>query len=152
MHTSQAATTMTMIAKTWPSMLAHIRENAMSAMFAALSMSSRQRSTTSGLRRVSTPPAPMQNTSAETIRNQSMFIASTPAGGRRWPRSSNDAQSPDALRRRLGALGRPAGGAGVLRRAEAADRRADPALDRLGHRADARRAQERHRADADLHL
>src|SRR3954462_6933458 len=143
MHTSHAATTITTIAKIWPSTLPHMRAKAISAMFAALSMSSRQSSTTSGLRRVSTPPAPMQNTSAETTRYQPMLIASAPVGGHRWPRSSNDALSRDVLPRC----------AGPDRRLERAVlRRARAALDGLGHRADAGRAQERHGADARLLL
>ena len=73
--TSQAATTMTMIAKIWPSPLPCMRLKATSARFAALSMSSRQSRITSGLRRVSTPAAPMVNTSAETARYQPMCHA-----------------------------------------------------------------------------
>ena len=51
------------------------RAKATSARFAALSISSRQSRTTSGLRRVSTPPAPMQKISAETIRYQIRLIS-----------------------------------------------------------------------------
>src|ERR1700750_2442204 len=142
MQTSHAATTITMIAKTWPSMLPHMRAYAISAMFAALSMSSRQSSTTSGLRRVSTPPAPMQNTRAETTRYQLMFTGRSPASSRRRRRP---ARRWSRGRRATRLAGRPGG-------AETADRRADPALDGLGHRADAGRPQERHRADARLLL
>ena len=42
MQTSQAATTITMIAKIWPSPLPHMRQKAISARLAALSISSRQ--------------------------------------------------------------------------------------------------------------
>ena len=79
MHTSQAATTMTMIAKICPSPLPHIRAKAMSAMLAALSMSSRQSRITSGLRRVSTPAAPIEKISALTTRYQSR-LTSRPRG------------------------------------------------------------------------
>ena len=125
---------MTMIAKTWPSMLPHIRENAMSAMFAALSISSRQSSMTSGLRRVSTPPAPMQNTSAETIRYQSMLTRALPRG--------RDSHGEHRAHGALGVAGsRPAGRArgpacprpstGLGQRADAGGRRNDIALTRL---------------------
>ena len=81
--TSQAATTMTMIAKIWPSPLPCMRLKAMSARFAALSISSRQSRMTSGLRRVSTPPAPMQNTIADTARYQPMFTGVLRSAGLR---------------------------------------------------------------------
>src|SRR3954468_21248410 len=162
MHTSQAATTITTIAKIWPSMLPHIRAKAISAMFAALSMSSRHSRTTSGLRRVSTPPAPMQKISAETTRNQSTLIASAPAGGRQRGQASNDALSSHALALRgPRARGRPVGCvaavrprlAGAGRRAErAVGLRTRPPLDGLGHRARSRREEERHRAHAHLLL
>ena len=61
------------IAKIWPSPLPVMREKAISARLAALSISSRQSRITSGLRRVSTPPAPMQKISAETTRYQPML-------------------------------------------------------------------------------
>src|ERR687886_834949 len=121
MHTSQAATTITTIAKIWPSTLPHIRANAISAMFAALSMSSRQSSTTSGLRRVSTPPAPIANTSAETTRNQLTFTARPPA----------------ARRSRPGEAERDAGAVGAGRveaRAEHGDRELDEEREREHHR------------------
>src|SRR4051812_37665734 len=73
--TSHAATTMTMIAKTWPSPLPCMRLKPISARLAALSISSRQSRMTSGLRRVSTPAAPMQNTNAETTMNQLMLMS-----------------------------------------------------------------------------
>ena len=76
--TSQAATTMTMIAKIWPSPLPFMRENAISARLPALSISSRQSRITSGLRRTSTPAAPTQKISAETTRYQAM-VTSRPA-------------------------------------------------------------------------
>ena len=76
--TSQAATTITISAKICPPMSPCAREKATSARFAAFSISSRQSRITSGLRRVSTPPAPMQKISAETTRYQVMLIA---AGG-----------------------------------------------------------------------
>src|ERR1700759_2826280 len=73
--TSQAATTITISAKTCPSSVPHMRANATSARLAALSISSRHSRITSGLRCVSTPAAPMQKMIAETLRYQPMAIA-----------------------------------------------------------------------------
>src|SRR5437764_7329441 len=73
--TSQAATTITISAKICPSSLPHMRANATSARFAPFSISSRHSRITSGLRRVSTPPAPMQKIIAETTRYQPIAIA-----------------------------------------------------------------------------
>ena len=100
--TSQAATTITMIAKIWPSPLPCMRLNAISARFAALSISSRQSRMTSGLRRVSTPPAPMQKTIADTTRYQPMFTSAS--------RRSAAASAPCSRRRRAVRAGRPADG------------------------------------------
>ena len=58
--TSQAATTITISAKTWPSPLPACARTRSARGCAALSISSRQSRITSGLRRVSTPAAPMQ--------------------------------------------------------------------------------------------
>src|SRR5438270_7729818 len=66
-----------------------MRLKATSARFAAFSISSRQSRTTRGLRRVSTPAAPMQKISAETVRYQPMFI--------REPRVPVRARLPAAL-------------------------------------------------------
>ena len=79
--TSQAATTMTMIAKIWPSALPCMREKAISARFAALSISSRQSRMTSGLRRVSTPAAPIVKISALTARYQPMATYASSSSG-----------------------------------------------------------------------
>ena len=95
--TSQAATTMTMIAKIWPSPLPCMRLKAMSARFAALSISSRQSRMTSGLRRVRTPAAPMQKTIAETARYQPMFTGRSPLG-RAGPRAARRRRAPVACR------------------------------------------------------
>src|SRR5436309_1225249 len=51
-----------------------MRLKATRARLPALSMSSRQSRMTSGFRRVSTPPAPMQKISAETVRYQPMAM------------------------------------------------------------------------------
>ncbi len=75
MQTSQAATVITMIARICPSPLPHMRENAISARLAPLSISSRQSSTTSGLRRTITPKAPVQKTIAERARYQPMLTS-----------------------------------------------------------------------------
>ena len=81
--TSQAATTITTSAKIWPSPLPHMRENAISARLPAFSISSRQSRITSGLRRVSTPAAPMAKMNADSTRYQSTFTAwSSPTAGR----------------------------------------------------------------------
>ena len=71
--TSQAATTITISANTWPSPVPVMREKAISARLPAFSISSSESSTTSGLRRVSTPVAPMQKRNAERTTNQLMF-------------------------------------------------------------------------------
>ena len=55
-----------------PSPLPHIREKPISARLAAFSISSRQSRITIGLRRTSTPPAPIAKTSALTARYQAM--------------------------------------------------------------------------------
>ena len=68
--TSQAATTMTTSAKTCPSSLPFEREKATSARLPAFSISSRQSRITSGLRRISTPQAPVANSRAESTRYQ----------------------------------------------------------------------------------
>ena len=73
--TSQAATTITISAKIWPSPLPHMREKPISARLAAFSISSRQSRITSGLRRISTPPAPIAKISALTARYQAMLTA-----------------------------------------------------------------------------
>ena len=82
--TSHAATTITISAKIWPSPLPCMRANVTSARLEPLSISSRQSRITSGLRRTSTPPAPIEKISAETTRYHSMLIV--PAAPR--PRSS----------------------------------------------------------------
>src|SRR3954447_1215588 len=99
-----------------------MRLKPISARLAALSISSRQSRMTSGLRRVSTPPAPMQNTNAETTMNQVMLMSESPAG--------------HLHRLALGALA-----LGLQRR------RADVAAGGLGHRARADRREQV--ADAD---
>ena len=76
--TSAAATIITISAKIWPSPVPVMRENATSARLPAFSISSRQIRTTSGLRRVSTPAAPMQKISAERTRYQTMSTATPP--------------------------------------------------------------------------
>ena len=102
--TSQAATTMTISAKIWPSWLPCMREKATSARLPALSISSRQSRITSGLRRTSTPPAPIEKTSAETTRYQSMLIgcggppaSSMRAGARRRRRVAVALRSRDEV-------------------------------------------------------
>ena len=72
--TSAAATIITISAKIWPSPVPVMRANAASARLPAFSISSRQIRTTSGLRRVSTPAAPMQKISADRTRYQTMSI------------------------------------------------------------------------------
>src|SRR2546429_7335918 len=78
MQTSQAATVMTTSASTCPSPLPHMREKAMSARLAPLSISSRHSRMTSGLRRVMTPTAPSTKTIAETARYQAMLTDASP--------------------------------------------------------------------------
>src|ERR1700759_1025409 len=73
--TSQAATTITISAKTCPSSLPPMRATATSASWAAWSISSRHSRIPSGLRCVSPPAAPMQKMIAETLRYQPMAIA-----------------------------------------------------------------------------
>ena len=70
--TSQAAITITISANTCPASPPCMREKATSARFPAFSISSRQSRITSGLRRVSTPAAPMQKMNAERTTNQVM--------------------------------------------------------------------------------
>ncbi len=72
--TSQAAITITISANTWPASLPCMRANATSARLPAFSISSRQSSTTSGLRRLITPAAPMAKMKAERTRYQVMSI------------------------------------------------------------------------------
>ena len=72
--TSQAAMTMTIRANTWPAAPPCMRENATSARLPAFSINSRQSSTTSGLRRLITPAAPMAKMKAERTRYQVMSI------------------------------------------------------------------------------
>src|SRR3954454_11779443 len=103
-----------------------MRLKPISARFAALSISSRQSRMTSGLRRVSTPAAPMQNTNAETTMNQLMLMSDSPA--RRLHRLALGAL---ALGLQRGCPDVPAG--------------------RLGHRAGAERGEEVGHADR-VHL
>src|SRR5579864_1869287 len=77
--TSQAATTITISANTWPASPPHMRANATRARLAPFSISSRQRRMTRGSRRTSTPPAPMQKISAETTRYQPIATRSPPS-------------------------------------------------------------------------
>ena len=88
--TSQAATTITMSAKIWPSWLPCARAKATSARLAAFSISSMQSSSTSGLRRTSTPPAPIEKISAERTRYDSMLIGcGSPPASSIVPRSAS---------------------------------------------------------------
>src|SRR5205823_5735245 len=68
--TSEAATAITVSAKICPSPRPWKRENAISARFAPLSISSSESSTISGLRRISTPSAPVKKRNAATQRYQ----------------------------------------------------------------------------------
>src|SRR5205085_5204234 len=68
--TSEAATAMTASAKICPAPFPWWRAKAISARFAPFSMISSERSTISGLRRRSTPSAPVANRNAETARYQ----------------------------------------------------------------------------------
>src|SRR5213076_1524591 len=68
--TSEAATAITASAKICPSPFPWYRENAIRARFDPLSMISRESRTISGLRRMSTPSAPVQNRKPETQRYQ----------------------------------------------------------------------------------
>src|SRR5205814_2592187 len=68
--TSEAAIAITAIAKTWPSSWPRRRANAISARFAPLSMISTESRMISGLRRTSTPSAPVTNRSAARTRYQ----------------------------------------------------------------------------------
>src|SRR4029450_3361745 len=135
MHTSQAATTMTMIAKTWPSPLFHMREKAISAMLAAFSMSSRQSRITSGLRRVSTPAAPIEKISALTTRYQSRLTSRPPSARAHQPGAR-------AARDRSGRRPAPRPTRELERLAPAR------AAARLRHRADVGRQPEVHDRDA----
>src|SRR6266511_5423537 len=72
--TSQAATTITTSAKTCASWSPFARPKASSARLPALSISSRHSRMTSGLRRISTPAAPVAKSSAERTRYQVMSI------------------------------------------------------------------------------
>ena len=65
-HTSDAATAITASAKIWPAPLCQWRENAISARLPPFSMISSESSTISGLRRMSTPSAPIPNRKAAT--------------------------------------------------------------------------------------
>src|SRR3954463_4365688 len=91
---------MTISAKICPPMSPCARAKATSARLAPLSMSSRQSRITSGLRRVSTPPAPMQKISAGTIRYQvrgTLLSLGRPAGldhGLRRPGAGRDVRAP----------------------------------------------------------
>src|SRR6476659_3295512 len=78
MTTSQAAITITTRAKIWPSWLPSMRLNATSARLPAFSISSRQSRITTGLRRISTPPAPTAKRSAERTRYHSTFNGNLP--------------------------------------------------------------------------
>src|SRR5690349_17865007 len=88
-----------------------MRLNAISARFAAFSISSRHSRITSGLRRVSTPPAPIEKTIALTTRNQAMFTGASPAAllalGLLLARAAGwvgrSLQDPDGLGHRAGA-------------------------------------------------
>src|SRR4029077_1941568 len=60
-QTSEAATAITASAKIWPAPLCQWRESAISARLPALSISSSESSTTSVLRRIRTPSAPIPN-------------------------------------------------------------------------------------------
>src|SRR2546423_671038 len=80
--TSQAAITITTIAKTCPSELPSMRLKATSARLPALSISSRQSRITSGLRRSSTPAAPVANRSAERTTYQEASISRRRPPGR----------------------------------------------------------------------
>src|SRR5215211_5896060 len=80
--TSQAAITITISAKTWPSWLPSEREKASSARFPAFSISSRQSRITSGLRRSRTPETPTAKSSAERTRYQVTSISGLPPEGR----------------------------------------------------------------------
>src|SRR5919106_1777981 len=68
--TSQAAITITIRAKTWPSWSPRARLKASSARLPAFSISSRQSRITSGLRRRSTPAAPVAKIRADSTRYQ----------------------------------------------------------------------------------
>src|SRR5205814_768837 len=84
--TSDAATAMTASAKICPSPPPCWRAKAISARFAPLSMISSESSTISGLRRSSTPSAPVEKRKAATARYHVMsgpFIAGCSASGRR---------------------------------------------------------------------
>ena len=65
---SDAATTMTASAKIWPSSFPDWRANAIRARLPAFSMISSASSTISGLRRTSTPNAPIAKRITETTR------------------------------------------------------------------------------------
>ena len=124
MHTSQAATTMTMIAKIWPSLLFHMREKAMSAMLAALSMSSRQS-------RIDERVAAREHAGGADREDQ-RADHQVPVDAHQPP-SASDAARPRGLAAARAELERLA--------------RALPA-DRLGHRADVGRQPEVHDRDA----
>src|ERR1700761_7782784 len=91
--TSQAATTITTRAKTWPWALPTSRLKATSARLPAFSISSRQSRITIGLRRTRMPIAPIVKSRALRTMYQSMFISEL-RGARcrvsdwpgRWPR------------------------------------------------------------------
>src|SRR5205085_11710098 len=72
-QTSEAATAITASAKIWPAPLCQWRESAISARLPPFSISSSERSTTSVLRRIRTPSAPMPNRKAATARYQATF-------------------------------------------------------------------------------
>src|SRR5579862_6140601 len=69
-QTSDAATAITARPKICPAPFAKWRENAMSARFPPFSISSSERRTMSGLRRMSTPSAPIPNRNAASARYQ----------------------------------------------------------------------------------
>ena len=96
--TSDAATAITASAKIWPAPLCAWRENAISARLAPFNMISSVSSTISGLRRSSTPSAPIPNRNAES-------------------RVPGDARAEHLLRRSAGPLL-----AGVRAEDDAADR------------------------------
>jgi hypothetical protein len=65
---SAAATTMTVSAKIWPSAFPSCRANAINARLPAFSISSSASRMISGLRRMSTPNAPVAKRTTERIR------------------------------------------------------------------------------------
>ena len=94
--TSDAATAITASAKIWPAPLPALRANAISARFAPFSISSSESSTISGLRRTSTPSAPIAE--EERRRRRGTRRRSGPASQRAAPRL--DAPLPPRVLRR----------------------------------------------------